>query len=222
MNMLYIAIAVGILIAWTAWGYFSSNVEQAAYVVVKKADGYEIRTYAPHIVAEATVSGTYEQALNEGFRIVAGYIFGDNTTRKTVAMTAPVTEQKRGEKIAMTAPVTEQAAENIAMTAPVTERLDNGVRTIAFVMPKEYTLDTLPIPNDPRVKLVPMPERTMAVLRFSWYRSAARVEALEEKLRAALERDGVSVKGVPIFAGYNAPWTPPWMVRNEVMVEVEL
>lgn len=206
MNIFYVTIFVGIIL-WSAWGYFSSNVEQAEYVVTKKADGYEIRAYAPHIVAETTVTGNYEDALNEGFRIIAGYIFGGNTGKQGVAMTAPVTAQA--------------SSENIAMTAPVTTHSENGSRTIAFVMPKEYTLDTLPIPNDARVQLVPIPERTMAVRTFSWYRSAARVQKMEEQLLAALARDGVVVKGTPIFAGYNAPWTPPWIVRNEVMVEIE-
>lgn len=222
MKLAAFLVVVGIFLAWNVWGYFSSNVEQAEYVVVKKADGYEVRTYAPHIAAQTTVSGTYEQALNEGFRIIAGYIFGGNTAKQKVAMTAPVTEQKaEGEKLAMTAPVTVEDAEKIVMTAPVTASLENGLRTITFMMPKGYTLDTLPVPDDSRVKLVPVPERTMAVVAFSWYRTTARVQKMEEELLALLKRDGVSVKGTPVYAGYNAPWTPPWMLRNEVMVEVE-
>ncbi|MFZ2555878.1 MAG: heme-binding protein [Minisyncoccia bacterium] len=196
-----------VFIAWNVWGYFASNVEQAQYSVTKKAEGYEIRTYAPHIVAQATVTGDYEEALNEGFRIIAGYIFGGNTAKQKVAMTAPVTEQA--------------VSENVAMTAPVTASLEAGPRTVAFVMPKAYTLDTLPIPNDSRVKLVPMPERTMAVVTFSWYRTTSRVEEMEKELLELVKRDGLTVIGTPIYAGYNAPWTPPWLLRNEVMVEVE-
>lgn len=206
---LALIIALAVFLAWNVWGYFSSNVEQAEYAVVQKAGGYEIRTYAPHIEAQTTVAGGYEDALNEGFRIIAGYIFGGNTSTQKVAMTAPVTEASA-------------SGESIAMTAPVTSAVEGDRRTIAFVMPKEYTLDTLPVPNDSRVKLVQMPERTMAVLGFSWYRSAARVQKMESELLAALERDGVAVVGTPTFAGYNAPWTPPWMLRNEVMVEVEM
>ncbi len=209
MKLSIILALIVIFILWNVWGYFASNVEQAEYSVLKKADGYEIRTYAPHIEAQTTVSGGYEDALNEGFRIIAGYIFGGNTSNQKVAMTAPVTEEKA-------------SGTNIAMTAPVTSATEGDMRMVAFVMPKEYTLDTLPIPNDSRVKLVSMPERTMAVRSFSWYRSAARVEKMETVLLAALKRDGVSVIGAPTFAGYNAPWTPPWMVRNEVMVEVKM
>lgn len=207
MKLPLLLVILAIFFVWNLWGYFGSNVEQAEYVVSKEADSYEIRTYAPHIVAQTTVSGDYEEALNEGFRIIAGYIFGGNAGKQKVAMTAPVTEQKaEGEKIAMTAPVT---------TTPAGEK-----RTVAFVMPRGYTLETLPTPDDSRVEFVQMPARQMAVLRFSWYRTAARVREKEAQLLAMLERDGVSVKGSPIFAGYNAPWTPPWMVRNEVMVEI--
>jgi hypothetical protein len=200
-------IAILLFVAWNVWGYFSSNVEQAAYEVVTKGDGYEIRRYAPHIVAQTSVSGNYDEALNEGFRIVATYIFGANTSREKVAMTAPVTAQKG-------------ANETIAMTAPVTSSREGSARTIAFVMPKGYTLETLPTPNDSRVRFVEVPEKDMAVIRFSWYRNSARVQAMEEKLLSMLQRDGVTVLGTPIYAGYNAPWTPPWLVRNEVMIEV--
>jgi effector-binding domain-containing protein len=207
MKIAVLVVLVLAFVAWNVWGYFSSNVEQAQYTVAKNADGYEIRTYASQIVAQTTVEGEYEEALNEGFRIIAGYIFGGNTAKQKVAMTAPVTEQA--------------TSENVAMTAPVMAGLEKGPRTVAFVMPKEYTLDTLPIPNDSRVKLVPMPERTMAVVTFSWYRTTSRVEEMEKKLLELVERDGLTVVGSPIYAGYNAPWTPPWFVRNEVMVEVE-
>ncbi len=209
MKFTIVVACIVIFILWNIWGYFASNVEQAEYSLLKKVDGYEIRIYAPHIVAQTPVSGGYEDALNNGFRIIAGYIFGGNTSNQKVAMTAPVTEGK-------------VTGESIAMTAPVTSAREGEARTVAFVMPKDYTLDTLPVPNDSRVKLVQMPERTMAVLAFSWYRSTARVQKMEGELLTALKRDGVSVVGAPTFAGYNAPWTPPWMVRNEVMVEVKM
>ena len=208
MKIAILVAIVVLFVAWNAWGYFSSNVEQAAYVVTKKAEGYEIRSYASQIVAQTTVNGEYEEALNEGFRIIAGYIFGGNKSQKKVAMTAPVTA--------------EAGAQNIAMTAPVMAGLEKGSRTVAFVMPKEYTLDTLPVPNDSRIKLVPMPERTMAVITFSWYRTTNRVQEMEKQLLELLKRDDVAVVGTPIYAGYNAPWTPPWLLRNEVMVEVKL
>ncbi len=83
-------IALLILIAWSIWGYFSSRVEQTEYTVKNKADGYEVREYAEHIVAQTTVTGSYNEALQAGFRIVARYIFGGNTKKENISMTAPV------------------------------------------------------------------------------------------------------------------------------------
>lgn len=196
-----------ILALWTLWGYYSSKVEQAEYTVLEKRDGYEIREYPAHIVAQTTIKGNYDAALNEGFSIVAGYIFGGNVKKQGIAMTAPVTsEQGVPEKIAMTAPV--QAME------------EGDARIISFVMPKSYTMDTLPTPTDSRVKIVQVPPKKVAVIRFSWFRSSDRIKEKEADLLAALTRDEVQVIGGLTYAGYNAPWTPPWMTRNEVMVEV--
>lgn len=204
-----ILIIVGVLILWSIWGYFGSRVEQAEYSVLEKKKGYEIRNYPPHIVAEATVStATYRDAMGEGFSIVASYIFGGNKTNEKIAMTAPVVEKK-------------DTSEKIAMTAPVMVGSEGDARVIAFVMPRKYTLETLPIPNDSRVKLREVPQQKMAVLRFSWLRSESRVQAMKDKLLAALARDSVETTGSPSYAGYNAPWTPPWMTRNEVLVEVK-
>ncbi len=205
--MKYFLIIIVLIVLWTIWGYVSSRVEQAEYSVLKKGDGYEIREYAAHIEAQAIVNGSYDQALNEGFRIIAGYIFGGNVKKESIAMTAPVREEKL-------------SSENIAMTAPVLSKSDGDSRVIAFVMPKKYSLETLPTPSDARVQLVEVPVRKVAVLQFSWYRSSSLVQKKETELLAALSRDNIEITGSPSYAGYNAPWTPPWMVRNEVMVEV--
>lgn len=201
-------VIVGALVLWSLWGYASSNVEQAAYSIASKADGYEIREYPEHIVAQTTVEGAYDEALSKGFTIIAGYIFGGNTKRESIAMTAPVTAGKN-------------ASEKIAMTAPVTAGADGDARVISFVMPKRYTLESLPIPADPRVKIVRVPAKKMAALRFSWFRSGDRIKKMEDRLLAALSRDGIETIGNPLYAGYNAPWTPPWMTRNEVLVEIQ-
>lgn len=202
---------LGVLIllgAWTVWGYYSSHVEEAAYTVIQEKDGYEIREYAPHLEAQTTVTGSYDNALNEGFRIIAGYIFGGNTARTQIAMTAPVTESKT-------------TGESIAMTAPVQATLDEGTRTISFVLPSSYTLATLPVPNDSRVKIVEVGEMKVAALKFHWFWRNTRITEKKEALLALLARDGMETVGMPRYAGYNAPWTPPWMVRNEILVEVK-
>lgn len=205
MRMIIILLAFFVL--WSAWGYFSSRVEQAHYSVIRRSGGYEIRKYAAHIEAQVTVRGSYTESLSNGFMIVAGYIFGGNEKTESIAMTAPVTAKPASEKI--------------AMTAPVIAKTDGDARIIAFVMPSSYTLSSLPTPRDPRVKLVEVPEKTMAVLRFSWFRNDARIRSMEKRLLDSLSRDNVRVIGSPSFAGYSAPWTPPWMTRYEIMVEVQ-
>lgn len=205
MNILYII--VGIIVLWTVYGFFASNVERMEYSVLESKKEYEVRLYTPHIVAQTTVKGSYNDSLNEGFRIVAGYIFGGNTKKESIAMTAPVLKKKEG-------------SEKIAMTAPVLATVEGETRTIAFGMPRSYTLDTLPTPTDPRVQIVSVPEKKMAAIRFSWLRTTKRVESKKQTLINALKRDGVTIVGEPQYAGYNGPGTPPWMTRNEVLVEI--
>ena len=215
-----VSIVVGVGLLWTAWGAFSSRVEHTAYTVLSTNKSYEIRLYPAHIVAQTVVTGPYQQALNEGFRIVAGYIFGGNVKKERIAMTSPVVE--RGATASETTSDTTPAqSAPIAMTAPVTATLEGEARTVAFGMPRSYTLETLPTPTDPRVKIVTLPEKKMAVLRFSWLRTDSRVEAHKQELLAALKADGITTVGDPQYAGYDAPWTPPWMTRHEVMVEVK-
>jgi hypothetical protein len=200
---------VVIMVLWSLWGFLGSRVEKADYAVVKKMNGYEIREYPAHIVAQTTVQGSYGESMSKGFRIVAGYIFGGNTKKESIAMTAPVVAKKGGN-----------TPERIAMTAPVVATIEGDAQIVSFGMPRSYTLETLPAPNDPRVKIVMIPAKKHAVLRFSWYRSGDRVKRMQEKLLSALTRDNVAVKGGLAYAGYNAPWTPPWMNRNEVLAEI--
>ena len=205
MNVIITAIVL--LVIWSIWGYFSSKVEQAEYSVIKKAKGYEIRNYPSHLSAQTIVEGSYEEAMNMGFRIIARYIFGGNAKKESIAMTAPVKEEKL-------------VSAKIAMTAPVTFNTEGNSRLVSFVMPKSYSLDTLPVPNDSRVKLVKVPSKKMAVLHFSWLRNSNRISRMEKKLLLALLRDKIEMIGSPLYAGYNAPWTPPWMTRNEIMIEI--
>ena len=212
-KMIYIILAfVAVLALWSLWGFFGSRVEQADYTVVKKMSDYEVREYPEHIVAQTTVKGSRGEAMGSGFSIVAGYIFGGNTKKESIAMTAPVVSEKQE---------TGKVSESIAMTAPVIATADGDSQRISFGMPRSYTLETLPTPNDPRVKIVKIPTKQYAVMRFSWYRSDGRIKQMQEKLLTALVRDGVEVVGSVAYAGYNAPGTPPWMTRNEVLVELK-
>lgn len=201
-----------IVLLWSIWGFFGSNVEQADYTVIKNMKDYEIREYPAHIVAQTTVKGSYRDSMNQGFSIIAGYIFGGNIKKESIAMTAPVIAQN--EKTA-------NKSEGIAMTAPVLATEDGDSQTISFGMPRSYTLETLPTPKDSRVKIVMIPKKKYAVVKFSWYRSDERVKSIKEKLLSQLVRDGIVAEGITAYAGYNAPWTPPWMIRNEVLVEIK-
>ena len=220
-----------------------AGTEQPPYEVVGRVGEAEIRRYAPQIAAEALVEGPVETARNEGFRRVAGYIFGDNTTRASVAMTAPVVQGReaaggsqsiamtspvvqsraqRSESIAMTAPVVQARSESIAMTSPVVQK-STGAETwsIQFIMPSKYTMDTLPQPNDPRVRLVEIPARTFAVVRFSGLGRQDAVAKHEQALNAALAGSSWRASGDVVTWYYDPPWTVPFLRRNEVARLVE-
>ncbi len=209
ISLIVLLIIVLLLIIWSLVGYFTSNAEQAKYSVIKKADGYEIRNYPAHIVAQTVVEGARVNGdvFNKGFKIIAGYIFGGNIKKESIAMTAPVAAQGMSEKI--------------AMTVPVTGTPEGNSHVISFVMPSGYTLATLPTPNDSRIKLVPVPEQKIAAITFLGYRTDPLFERMKKELFADLARDNITMIGTPIYAGYNPPWTPPWMNRNEIMVQVQ-
>lgn len=206
-----------------------AGTEQPPYEVVGRVGEAEIRRYAPQIAAETLVDGPVESARNEGFRRVAGYIFGDNTTKASVAMTAPVVQSREAaggsQSIAMTAPVVQSRAarsETISMTSPVVQRAA-GAETwsIQFIMPSKYTLATLPRPNDPRVRLVEIPARTFAVVRFSGLGRQAAVAKHEQALDAALAGSSWRASGEAVTWYYDPPWTLPFLRRNEVARPVE-
>lgn len=211
---MYILITLGIaLVLWFLYSLISvRNIEESKYEVVSVADGYEIREYKSYIIAETTITGAKDrnEAARKGFPIVAGYIFGDNTKKNKIAMTVPVnTEETNFEKIAMTVPVNTEEDEGL------------GTYKISFVLPSEYTLLTLPIPNDTRVLIKEVPSRKIAVRRFTWSANESTILKNEEMLLSALKRDRVLTVGAVNVARYNPPWTIPFMLRNEVQIEVK-
>ena len=146
----------------------------------------------------------YKHAVERGFNILAGYIFGSNTARQKMAMTTPV-KVNQSQKIAMTTPVTVSGKDSFK---------------VAFIMPSEFTLDTLPIPNDPNIQLIQVPEHTMAVIRYSGYFPQNKIETNKERLGQWVLEQGLQPMGEYIVAGYNPPWVPGFMARNEVLVRV--
>ncbi|NTW58009.1 MAG: heme-binding protein [Nitrospirae bacterium] len=182
-------------------------LEEAKYTVIMKEGSYELRRYEPHIVAETVVDGDFDKAGNEGFRRLFKYISGENQKKQSLAMTAPVAQDAGPEKIAMTAPVSQ-------------ERTGDRWR-IAFVMPAEYTLDTLPQPVDPAVLLRQTPARRMAAVTYSGSWSKTRYEEQKALLEAFMQRQRLSPLGEPVLARYNSPFTLWFLRRNEVLIPVQ-
>jgi len=180
-------------------------IDEPSYAVVRAHDTFEVRRYEPYLVAETVVGGTAADAGNEGFRILAAYIFGANKGARKIAMTAPVTEVP--VKIAMTAPVAQSA------------RADGYL--VQFAMPREWALETLPEPTDSRVALRAMPARKIAVVRYSGTWSQGGYEEHLTQLKADLAREGLSWHGEPGWARYDPPWKPWFLRRNEIWLELD-
>ena len=187
-------------------------IEEPAYEVLSSHDDYEVRRYAPYIVAEVDVPGGMNDAGREAFGILAGYIFGKNEPATKMQMTAPVTSRAGGE------------GERMKMTAPVMSDAPGGERefhTYTFVMESRYTMETLPKPIDRRIRLVELPARVIAARRYSGRWSTRNYQKNEVALMAALEEAGVALSGKPYLARYNSPFTPWFLRRNELLVEIQ-
>jgi hypothetical protein len=187
--------------------------EQPKYDIVRKYEGFELRRYAPYIVAETIVSGDFDQVGNEAFRILFSYISGKNRKETKIPMTAPVNQApvvKSNEKIGMTAPVVQ---------APQGRHQDSYV--FSFTMPSNYTLETLPEPGDTRIALRKVKSRLVAARTYSGTWSEERYRKNEAALLEALKAVGLAAVGEPFFARYNSPFTPWFLRRNEVLLEVK-
>jgi hypothetical protein len=182
--------------------------EEPKFTVSLKEGDFELRDYPSLIAAEVTVTGERSAAISAGFKLLAGYIFGGNVRKQSIAMTAPVQQEK-------------SAGEKIAMTAPVTQVAKDGGWIIRFIMPSEYSLASLPTPNDARVKLVTLPATRLAVLSFSGLAKEASIEEKNAELRAWLSKHQWQSKGEVTLARYDPPWTPWFMRRNELMVALD-
>jgi hypothetical protein len=189
-------------------GVNAMAIEEPDFDVLASYDTYEVRRYSPYLVAEVDVVG--DGSDSRAFRILAGYIFGDNQKSEKMQMTAPVEtrEQPSGEKMSMTAPV-------ISATA------NDASATYAFVMEQKYTLDALPRPNDERIRLLERPERVVAVRRYAGGWSEAKYAENKKALLDALARDNLSITGAAEFARYDSPFKPWFLRRNEIWVPIK-
>lgn len=189
-------------------------IEEPKFTVVEKSGDFELRAYAPRVVAETLVDGSLDNASGVGFKRIADYIFGNNTSHS-------LANSGGSEKISMTAPVTmsqKAASEKISMTAPVTMQQTAGQWRMYFVMPSQYTLSTLPTPNNAAVNLRELPASRVAVLRFSGLAGEEKSAKKTAELLVWLKSKSITPIGTPELARYNPPWTLPFLRRNEVMV----
>lgn len=181
-------------------------IEEAVYNEVIKEGKFEIRDYAPQILAETLVEGDLEQAGNEAFNRLFRYISGDNRSRRKVEMTAPVSQEPKGEKIKMKAPLGQER---------VQEKW-----AVSFMMPASYTLETLPEPVDRRINLRQVPARRMAVVRYSGFWSEKNYLRYKMELESWIRDRGITIVGAPVWARYNPPFTPWFLRRNEILIPI--
>jgi len=173
------------------------GIEEPDYTVAKEYETFEIRDYAPYLVAETTVRGEFSEVGNKAFRILFDYISGNNRKRQKIEMTAPVVQ------------------------APAGSGADADAYVVGFVMPAKYTLDSVPQPVDSRITLRQIPARRVAVIRYSGRWTLDRYQEHENVLMQALTEKEYTPAGPPVFARYNSPFMPWFMRRNEIHVEIK-
>jgi effector-binding domain-containing protein len=183
------------------------GIEKAKYTVIEKEGKFEIRQYPSHIIAETIIEAGFDDAGNIAFRKLFDYISGQNRSKESIAMTAPVNQKGSSEKIAMTASVNQQKLEDRW--------------AVSFIMPSKYTMETLPQPLDSNVTLKEIPPRKMAALRYSGTWSRKRYEAKKLLLEQFVNNKGLQVVGEAVFARYDPPFQLWFLRRNEVLIPVE-
>ena len=179
-------------------------VEEAKYTVAMQQDSLEIRDYSPSIVAEVIVNGGFEDASGAAFRKLFNYISGDNSGRDKIAMTTPVAQKAGPEKI--------------AMTSPVGQRKSGENWAVSFMMPAVYTMDSIPLPDDPSVILREVPAHRAAAIRYSGTWSEKGYKKQLAILQEWMQAENLEAAGEPVWARYNAPFTPWFMRRNEILI----
>ncbi len=208
MNYINVLVVVCVLlVAWIIWSAFvDKNIETPKYSVIENKRKYEIRKYETHVVAEVSVDGNFSDGTSKAFLKLARYIFGGNSTKEKIAMTAPVLTAQKNEKI--------------TMTTPVSTSQNNDELTMSFMMPSKYTLESLPIPDSDEIKFREIPSSTYAVKRFTGWVSDSVRSKQTKKLLNDLSIDGVEVSGEPVLLQYDRPFKFPFLRRNEIKVGV--
>jgi effector-binding domain-containing protein len=185
----------------------SVSAEEAKYTVVFTDDIFELRSYDSHILAEVLVQSNFEDAGGEAFRPLFDYISGNNIKRQKVSMTAPVSQQGGSQSISMTSPVSQTGTDDSWL--------------VSFMMPSEFSLDTIPEPIDPRVVLRLVPARYIASVKYSGFWSHDKYQDHYDKLLAWIAAKNLNATGDPVWARYNAPYTPWFLRRNEILLPIK-
>ncbi len=189
-----------------AAGAEATAIETLGYRTVREDGPFEIRRIEPHIVAATFVEGDFDDVGTVGFRRLFEYISGLNRSEAEIAMTAPVSQTPSDA-----APLRGR---------PVAQEGSDGRFRITFVMPSEYTLETLPVPEDERIVLQAEAPRTVAALRYSGFWTRSRYRAHERKLRDWIVLQGLETVGEPVWARYDPPFMPWFLRRNEILITV--
>ena len=197
--LLRLAVFLVALLAYFTASVPAMSYEEPEYSIVKKTDVYEVRQYKRRTVAEVTYGEE-----DSGFRVLFDYISGANKGSKEVEMTIPVTQSKE-----------------IDMTVPITQSTTGGKMSMRFFLPIQYSKQNAPEPNDERVRIIDLPAEYFAVISYSGFASDGNFEEHYTKLKSALDKDGIVIKGPPIKATYNSPFTLPFLRRNEAMYPLE-
>lgn len=206
-NMVAMSLLSSIVLSACSVVGIRSGTEEPRYTVLQIQGPLEIREYGSRLAAETEVTGSEDSARSDGFRRLASYIFGANSSKGGIAMTAPVAQAGGSHKIAMTVPVGQD------QSAP-------GAWRIRFFMPAQYTDATLPRPDDPTVKIITVPAETYGVYRYTGSTDSKATEAADRELLRRLEGSGWVPAGQPVAWFYNPPWTLPFLRRNEAAVRV--
>lgn len=174
------------------WQMYAYHAPQPKYNVIKSDNNIEIREYPQLIIAEVTVSGDRYKSINDGFRILANYIFGDNDRKQKIAMTAPVQQLK-----------------------------NNDAWIIRFIMPEEFNLSSLPAPSNENIRFEISKAKKYIVIRFSGFNSDSNIESHTKNLLQYIEKNNIKTTGTPILAFYNPPWILPFLRRNEILIALQ-
>ena len=193
--------------------------EEPNYTVLSKTENFELRRYEEQLVAQTWVTGDQNAASRAGFKILADYIFGNNTApsgeSSKISMTAPVAMKFEAKKSEIKK---NNESQKIAMTAPVSMQETDGKWRVQFTMPSQYSMQTLPKPNNPNIEIVEVPAQTYGVIKFSGLAGTEKVAAKTTELQSWMQSQKLTMTSTPELARYNPPWTLPFMRRNEVMI----